>query len=287
MRLNAALIALAVSACSGPAEKAQSATPPVSPKPMLIGVSTHFGQGWPERYWTTLGSVPAPLVRDSVSWKSIETIPGQYSFTGATVGHVRRLCATGHRAVLVLLPKHPAYDGNFTVYSLAGRTAFGSYVAALAREFGTCLAGVQIGNEINGPGNVTGPAATDRPASYTAILQAVHAALANMSPRPLILGGSTNTIGTGFLEQVFKAGALDYMDAVVVHPYRKDPANVDWELGLLREAMARHGAVKPIWANEFSIDTTDTVAAADYLAKMLVQLSAAGVEAGFWYALVD
>ena len=288
MRLALAALALASTtlSCSREAGSHAKAATKISAGPLRLGVTTHFGQGWPLAYWTTLGQLPAAIVRDGLVWSKIETKPGTYTFTAENSGHIDRLCQMDRRVLVFLQPFHPAYDGGQTAYTPAARTAFANFVAAVANRFPGCVEAAEIGNEINGH-NLKGEVARDIPSYYTAILQAVYATVKPQQPSFQILGGSSNTIATGFLDSLFAAGALDYMDGVVVHPYRKNPANIDWELDRLRAAMIARGQEKPIWATEFSDDDPNPVQAADSLAKMATLMNASGVRDAIWYALAE
>lgn len=208
-------------------------------------------------------------------------------FTEANSRHVRRACDAGKHVLLGIDPRNPLYDLGQTAFSPEARAAFARYILAIADRFGNCIAGVEIGNEINAKNNMTGSAALDRPKSYTAIVKAVHDAVKPSHPAFRILGGSTNMVATGFLDRLFDAGALAYIDGIVVHPYRQDPANLDWELDRLNKAIRRHGADKPIWVTEFSRDFATPEDAPPFLAKMIALMSAAGIHDAYWYALVD
>lgn len=255
--------------------------------PLALGVNTHFSQGWPIRYWPLLAELHTATIRDSIHWAKVETATGQYSFTDQNSAHVRRACDAGIGVILVLRPNNPLYDGGTTVYTEEGRTAFARYVLAILDRFGPCVRAVEIGNEINAGNNVNGPAAADRIQSHVALLKDVYSLVKPRHPATSILGGSTNAIGTGFLKQLFAAGALPFMDGVAVHPYRRDPAALDWELARLNAAMKIYGAVKPVWATEFGNDFQPPDEVAAYLVKMAVLLNASGVRDAQWYALVD
>lgn len=284
----APILLIACSADQGRAQAGhnQTASPPGT-APMTIGVSTLFGQGWSARYWPLLESLPVPVVREGISWRLVESVPGQFVFDAKNSGHIDRICQMKRTVVLVLLPRHPAYDANATVYTPAGRAAFAAYVDALASHFGPCLAAVEIGNEINGAGNMIGPAATDRARYHVDLLNDVYARVKPRHPDLVLLGGSTNAIGTGFLDSLFAIGGLAQMDGVAVHPYRPDATNVDWELGRLFAAMQRAGGMKQVWATEFGSDESDASLTPAYFAQMVTLMSAAGVSHADWFALVD
>ncbi len=286
LRFGAALctVALGVPACS-PASTAP--TRPTGPITVRTGVTTHFSQGWPPRLIASAKELGTATIRDSVHWAQVEQSPGTYTFTPRNSGHVSAACEAGMSVLLGIEPRNRIYDGGTTAYSPAAQTAFARYVAAIAARWPDCVVAIEIGNEINGQNNVSGPAARDRIAAHVALLRTVYQAVKPAHPGLLLIGGSTNTIATGFLARLFKAGMLDWVDAVAVHPYRPEPEGVDWELSRLQAAMAEAGTVKPIWATEFSREFPDPATAGPFYLKMIALLESSGVGDHFWYALID
>lgn len=269
-------------------ERPPHASAAVAPDDRLeLGVTTHFGQGWPESYWNLLDQSGVTLVRDSIAWRLIESEPGRYNFTAQNSGHLDRLCQRGYRLVLSLLPRHPAYDGGLTVTSAAGRAAYAAYLRAVADRYPNCLAAIEIDNEINVKNNVTGPAANDRQGSHLAILRDAYAALRPSHPEVALLGGSSNAVATGFLSRLLTFGGPQWLDGIAVHPYRPDPAGLDNELQRLDAKIAASGAESPLWATEFTADVADRAAAPGILAKTVTMMSASGMRRALWYALVD
>ncbi|MDT0508393.1 glycosyl hydrolase [Novosphingobium sp. MMS21-SN21R] len=263
------------------------AAPAAPPAPLRLGATAHFAQGWPERLWPAIGAVRAMTVREALGWRRVETRRGQYQFTPQNSAHVTRLCAMKLPVVLVIDPRNPLYDSGATANSDQAQAAFGTFVANVADHFRNCLAAIEVGNEINGASAMDGLAASDRARSHTRLMKAVWQATKPHHARVALLGGSVNTVGTGFLEALFAQGLLSWVDGIAVHPYRRTPEGLDWELAELRSAMARHGPVRPIWATEFGMAAPDQAEAADYLLRMAVLLSASGVREAQWYALAD
>ncbi len=267
---------------AGPANQATADTAKLPP--MVLGVQTHFSQGWPSSTLGLAQQVGAPMLRDSLPWAETEKVRGSYSLNTPAAQALAAACASGQRLLLTAVPANPLYDGGQWVSSAAGNAAFAAYLAALADRFGTCFAAIEVGNEINGNGALVYPAGTDRAAAYVATLKAVRARLGG---RVAILGGSTNMIGTGFLRTLFAAGMLDTVDGVVVHPYRMRAEGLDVELTQLNAAMDAAGKHVPIWASEFSLDSRDQSLAAGELVKQTTMLAAAGAAQASWYALID
>jgi len=275
------LVPLLAIAC-GTAPLTGQETP--DPRP---GVTTHFSQGWPLSYIDSAAALGTATIRDSLHWAKVETVPGQYTFTDKNSAHITQACAAGMSVLLGIEPRNPIYDAGQSAYSSAAQDAFARYLEAIAVRYRGCVVAIEVGNEINGRSNVTGLAANNRVAWYMALLKAIAARMRPAHPEMKIVGGSTNTIATGFLERLFAAGMLSYVDAVAVHPYRPEPEGVDWEIARLREAMARHGPVKPIWATEFSREFASAEDAPAFYLKQTALMQSANVSRHFWYALID
>lgn len=278
-RLGAVIAALLAVGCD--------AAPAAPPATLRLGVTAHFAQGWPEALWPAIASVRAGTVREAIGWRRVESARGHYAYTGQNAGHLDRLCQMKMPVVLVIDPRNPLYDNGATADSPVAQAAFGAFVANVADHFGNCLAAIEVGNEINGAKAMSGPAANNRAASHTRLMKAVWQAVKPRHPDVALLGGSVNTVGTGFLERLFAQGLLDWVDGIAIHPYRRTPEGLDWEVDALRAAMARHGTAKAIWATEFGVAAPDPATAPDYLLTMAVLLSASGVSDAQWYALAD
>jgi hypothetical protein len=254
-----------------------------------IGVATHFDQGWSLSLLDTVpGSVRLNAIRDDLPWGKIEQRPGVYTFDGPSAAYVANACARGIRLLLMIDPRHPALDGAATVHTPAAQRAYANYLNAVLDRYGTrCIRAIEVGNEINA-GDPRLPKAVAMVQAHTAVLRTVAQVVKPRHPQVRILGGSSNMIATGFLDSLFAAGALPYMDGVAVHPYRDHPEGLDIELERLVAAMRRHGAVKPIWATETGDEVDDPRTSASLLVRMLCLLAADSLMAAiYWYGLID
>jgi hypothetical protein len=251
-----------------------------------FGVQTHFSQGWNPAWMGLADQIGVRSLRDTVTWAAVETKPGVYDFSIPAMQTLTKFCATGGKLILTIVAENKLYDGGLTVYSDTGNTAYAKYVNALLNRFAGCVSAIEVGNEINSS-SLDYPVGMDEPRTYVATLQRLKQIVKPAYPRVAILGGSTNMVGTGFLEKLFAVGALEAMDGVAVHPYRATAEGLDGEITHLRDVMQKYGNPVPIWATEFSYDTTDKAAAASGLVKSAALLNASGVDHASWYALVD
>jgi hypothetical protein len=260
---------------------------PAQEATVINGVTTHLSQGWPPRLLSSAQELGVTMIRDSVHWPQVEKAPGQYQFTPANSAHVDRACAAGIKVLLGEEPRNPLYDGGQTAFTPAAQAAYARFLKAAADRWPGCVTAIEIGNEINGKGGMTGPAAQDRIAAHVALLRAVHQAVKPGHPGLALLGGSVNTVAGGFLARLIKAGALQWVDGLAVHPYRPDPEGVDTEVARLNAAIRAAGASTPVWATEFSRAFVRPGDGAGHYLKMAALLESAGVTRHLWYALAD
>ncbi len=254
--------------------------------PLVLGTTTHFAHGWPARAWDAVAASSAVTIRETAGWPKIETAAGVYDWSEKNVGHLDRLCGMGRKIVFVSLMQNPIWDDGNVVASHAAREAFGNYLAAVATRYRGCIVAIEIGNEVNA-GKLR---ALDPNRFYVNILRAVYPRIKAAAPEVQVLGASSNTVATGFVRDLAKVGLLDVVDGIAIHPYRRDPVNVDWELQRLFSVIAtanRTGRRIPVWITEFSRFFTDPAEAPDFLAKMAVMMSSVGIEQAQWYALMD
>ncbi len=257
------------------------------PEGFQFGTQTHFSQGWDAALLNLTSQLGTRMIRDTVSWASVERVRGQYDFSGSAVATLDRFCAGGGKITLTIVPKNALYDRGVSVYSADGQTGYANYLVALAERFGPCLSALEIGNEVNGGTTLDYPAGYDRATTYVSTLRTLHPRVKAIAAGVTILGGSTNAIGTGFLDSLFAVGMLSVIDAVAVHPYRSTPEGIDIEIGHLKDVMARYGTPKPIWATEYSFGLSNQREQAAALVKSVVQLYASGVTHANWYALIE
>ncbi|HEY9236648.1 MAG TPA: calcium-binding protein [Phenylobacterium sp.] len=200
---------------------------------------------------------------------------------------MNRAESLGIGTMLTFASTNTLYDSGLTPYTPEGRQAYANYILEVLDKYGDLVQEVEVWNEFNADNFIVGPVATDRPYYYTELLKTVYATVKPFHPEVEILGGAAHSVATGYLEDLFEHGALDYMDGVALHPYRNSPEHVDDELRHLNEVMERFGGAKPVYATEFGNEFVDPAAAPDYLVKMVTMLSSSHVAESYWYALQD
>jgi hypothetical protein len=267
-------ILLAALATAGPASAA-----------MTLGVNTHFEQGWPIAALDKVRESGAHNIRESINWGKVERTAGHYDFTPANSGFLDRICAQRLSVLLVVPMRNALYDGGGPPVSTQARQAFGRFIRALVDRF-PCVDAIEVGNEINAV-SAKFPDGPDKAPNYVAVLRATREALTGTSRPVALIGGSSLSVATGFMERLFAAGMLPLVDAVAIHPYADVPEALPAQLRRLRDAMTRAGTVKPIWATEIGLEYPTPEAAPPHGWKQMALLSAEGIAHADWYALLD
>lgn len=255
-----------------------------------FGVVTHFAKDWPTDIIPLIGKAGIGKIRDEQPWRKVEKQKGQYQFPPRLSGFMGELAAAKIDPLIMLAFSNPLYDNDKTPFSDAGRAGYAAYAAAVAQRYRGQVSALEVWNEYNGS-FCDGPCKQDKAGTYAAMLKSAYNSLKAANPSAIVAGGAAVPIPLDFLESQFKQGALDAMDVVVIHPYRKVPEGVEDKIGELRQAMQRYGKVKPIWATEYGDNTSDMRTSRENVARYLVRMStmllAAGTERIYWYLLKD
>ena len=263
-----------------------------------FGVMTHFAQGWDTDIIPLIARAGLHHIRDEQYWDTVEAVKGTYNSTDSYLAYMAAVAAYGLEPLTELTFGNALYDHDPANPSTAwapcttdGCTGYANYAQALLAQYGNQIGTVEVWNEYNG-GWCAGPAANDRATYYTQMLKAAYQAIKAKQPGTRVLGGAAVLAPQPWFEDLFAAGALNYLDALVIHPYYNVPEDVEKPIQALQSSMAKYGAagVKPIWATETAF--TDTVNAgrqdmARDLVRQLTLMRANGVERIYWYLMRD
>jgi len=277
------------------------------PEPVLpagIGVNIHFVTGH-EKDLDLIAAAGFRFVRMDFHWQDVEVRKGEYHWAGYEE-LLANLKKRGLRAIFILDYSHPLYEENVTSphpqTGAAHRTlaspqhpesiaAFARWAAAAANHFRGQHILWEIWNEPNG--NFWAP----RPdvQQYTALALATARAIREADPGATIIGPATAGFPWEFLESFLKSPALEYLDAVSVHPYRNPhdpPETAAKDYQRLRTMIERHAPQArkgkfPILSGEWGYSTfskgvsPETQAA--FAARQQLSNLLNGVPLSIWY----
>ena len=265
-----------------------------------FGVASHFGKNMTADLAPILAKAGIAHIRDSMDWGWIEQKPGVFDFT--VHDFIGRMAALDKCHIIPLIT---AVFGNSLHYDDRRVPAFAAaphtpdqYKAYTQlclehlKQFGTQIKALEIWNEYNGS-FCRGAAEKDRPKYYTEMLADAYQGIKAVRPDVQVLGGAMVKIPMPYCEKLFKAGALKYMDGIVVHPYEGTPEFMEPEIRQFVDLMKKynHGQAKPIWVTEFGTWQDQSVGrahAASYLLKAnTVMLAQPEVARTYWYLARD
>jgi len=265
-----------------------------------FGAMTHFAQNWDTDIIPLAARAGLKNVRDEVYWDQTETSKGQFSFPATAEAYMPLLKANHIDPLVPLTFANPNYDGGQTPYTQEGFDAYARYCVKVLEHYGSQIKTVEIWNEYNGS-FANGPAAKDRPDTYVKMLQTAYQAIKKARPDVTVLGVSTAGVPLPYFERVFKAGGLQYMDGISVHPYRYNdtPEGLEQQLARLQALVEKYnnGKPKPIWVTEVGwLTKTDPAPGevriteadqANFVVRSYVLMLSAGIVKSYWYLFRD
>jgi hypothetical protein len=249
-----------------------------------LGVNVRF---WANAYEHAEMMAEAGIrwVRLDLAWSTAETQPGVYSFE-IWDRFVDAFEPYGIRVLFILDYGNDLYDDGFPPTTEEGRRAFASFAGAAARQFrGGAM--WEIWNEPNLPRYWAG---SPDPAAYVALARAASAAIRREDPGAWILGPSVGggTFDLEYLEDTFRLGLLEIVDAVSVHPYGASHPEAAKEFyGEVRRLMATYagGRTLPLVVSEwgYTADELGPEGQADFLERALAVNRQAGIPLTIWF----
>lgn len=243
---------ICVFACATSLAFQAAAVPPAMPEPAVpngLGVNIHFTDPRPGEM-EMLAAGGFRWVRMDFGWSQTEPERGHYDFS-AYDRLMSALDAHHIRAIFILDYGNRLYEPESSVTTESGRRAFANWAAAAAKHFEGRSIFWEIWNEPNG--GFWKPKADVN--QYSAMALAASRAIRKAAPDATIIGPATSGVDFNFLESCFKAGLLEWWDAVSVHPYRQSgPETAAADYGKLRALIAQYapkGKTIPILSGEW------------------------------------
>jgi hypothetical protein len=277
--------------------------PPVLPDG--VGVNIHFTQGH-GRDLDLIAAAGFRFIRMDFGWESTEPEKGKYDWS-AYDALTADLEQRGLRAIYILDYSNPLYEeavaaknpinGQMEQKSTASPqhpesvAAFARWAGAAAEHFRGHRIIWEIWNEPNISFWKPQPDAQQYAALALATCRALRAADTNCT----IIAPASSSFPWEFLEVLFKSGALEYLDAVSVHPYRRgdqEPETAKADYDKLRALIdryapdARRGRIPVIsgeWGYSTCVNGVSLETQAAYLVRQQLANLLNGVPLSIWY----
>jgi polysaccharide biosynthesis protein PslG len=284
------------------AQDAVAQTQATPAETFFVGVGNHLGQdrGNADHALRTMQRLGVNSFRDEVFWEWVESERGQLRWP-ARLRELERAIdqarGRGIEPLIILAYGNPLYhEGRYPISDDA-QAAFARYAAFVVSSLKGRVRYYEVWNEWNGSGKAS---ARD----YVRLLRQAYPAIKRADPGAVVLGGAVEGAGRPvFIRQMMEHGALQYMDALSVHPYvfwrgttqGTPEALLRWmeELQTLLRSFNQGRAV-PVyvteigWANDSTTTGVSERISADYAAQTLLLLrSLSWVRGLWWYNLFD
>ncbi|MGL4649106.1 MAG: hypothetical protein ACRC1H_06845, partial [Caldilineaceae bacterium] len=231
-------------AAPAPAPAVVSAPPPSGAMPFGYGVQAHMvdtSDAMIEQVMNMTKGMGFGWVKQQIEWRRFEGSPGAIEY-GAMDVIVNAANAKGMNLLFSIVnapawARESGFDG-----SVGGPPAdpntYGAFVGAVAGKYcGSAVKAIEVWNEQNlhyewgnKPLN---------PGEYVNLLKVAYAAIKNACPSMYVISGAPTPAGNNgqyamddftYLEEMFKAGANNYLDAVGSHPSGYNvPPSATWD----------------------------------------------------------
>lgn len=227
-RLSLALITALLPLC------AQAAALPQLVMPEGVGINIHFARGH-EKDLDLIAAAGIKVVRADFHWDQIEHYQGVYDWS-AYDELIENLAKRGLRPLFILAYSNALYEEStpklwqntwpyneiMSPHRPGSVAAFARWSAEAARRYRKYNVMWEIWNEPNIKFWKPTPNVADYARLALATCTAIHAA----DPGSTVIAPASAGFPWDFLEGLFKAGALNCLDGVSVHPYRTSAPEV-------------------------------------------------------------
>jgi len=251
-----------------------------------IGVNIHFTDPQPGEM-DMLEAAGFGWVRMDFAWGATEKTKGVYDFSHYDT-LMSELKKHHMRALLILDYGNDIYGaGGKPPYDDIGRAAFARWAVAAITHFRNRGVLWELWNEPNGDWFWPHHSADD----YAKLLVTVGSAVKSAAPNELFIGPAMSGFDPNYLETCLKAGALNYWDAVSVHPYRQnEPESAYLDYNNFKTLIARYappGKTIPIisgeWGYSVSWGNYTDQRQGDYIVREFLSNIAYGIPLSIWY----
>lgn len=253
----------------------------------------------------------AGTARDTIAWNQFEPEKKLYTAPDSYDAYIDAFHASGVEPLVVLSYGNKVYDVDdqgigAAPYTEEGIRGYAEYARAVLSRYEGKVGAVEVWNEYNGdaPWN-RGPCRLDA-RCYFEMLKVTHEVVKQTHPEAEVVGPAAVTLPYGWLEELFSYGALEYLDAVTVHPYGipNSPENgyggpnlpgrgLDARIAQLDSLIRQYNAQesKPIWFTEIGWGShggfrgVSELDHANYLLRSSVMAYANGVDRVYWHSL--
>ncbi len=197
--------------------------------------------------------------REEIQWRTVEQAKGVYKIPDEMWQHLKDNKEAGIKTELDLVYGNTLYSNGQSVMvppeSDEYIAAYAAWCEWMARETKGYADAFCVWNEYD-ISNFNPTDVSDE--NYAKILKAVYPAIKRGNPNAIVVGLESAGFDLVYVENVFKAGGLDYMDVVGMHHYKHKPAELKLYSERLKALLEKYGHPnKSIWWTEFGYPQYD------------------------------
>ncbi len=253
--------------------------------PNAFGVNIHFTSGQEEQI-KKIANAGFKWIRMDFIWNAVECEKGKYDFSDYDK-LMADLDKHGIKAYFILDYGNNFYDGGAAPRNNETQEAFVKFVEASVKHFRNRNIVWEIWNEPN-LDKFWAPKAN--PEDYVKLAKVVYDAVKRNDPNAMLVGPALSGWDFNFLENIFKLGFLENIDAVSLHPYGSaKPEDASKYFGTARQLISKYApknkklrVLSGEWGypaiNEMSVDKQ-----ASYLVRMFLSNVMLDVPISIWY----
>lgn len=257
--------------------------------PDCLGVNIHL-RGQQDEQARMMFEAGFKFIRMDFSWSRIETVKGQYDFTQYDQ-LVDSLAKNGIRALFILDYGNDFYDGGKAPHTDEGREAFARFAEAGVSHFKGRGILWELWNE---PNHSTFWKPDSNVGDYVKLAKAVYPRVKRADSTALLLGPALAGWDFDYLEEAFKKGLLDSLDAISVHPYGSSiPEDAYLYYSTIRALVskyARAGRRFPVVSGEWGYSAINHITVerqSQYIAREFLVNLANDIPLSIWYDWSD
>ncbi|WJN45974.1 cellulase family glycosylhydrolase [Priestia aryabhattai] len=261
--------------------------------PNNIGVQTHSRNGYTDV--KAIRENGFKIVRDDILWSRVEKEKNKYDFkSNGYDSYNKQLKENKVRPYYILSLSNKLYEKNNSVVTNEGRMAYTKFVGKTAYRYRGQNTLWEIWNEPNIDG-FWSPAFTSVE-NYTRLVKAASSAIRKNDPSGIIVApalAGVEDISLYWLEETFKRGLLEHVDAISVHPYRRtSPETVISDYEKVRNLISKYSEREiPIISGEWGYSTApafygiqlNQLQQCQYLVRMMLVNISQDIPISIWY----
>jgi hypothetical protein len=255
----------------------------------FFGIIPDDGRDAGSKEYEFMDELGVVWMRNTFYWSGIEPQPGAWEFTGYD-RYVEEAKKAGKKILVIL-----AYDTSWSHGGQKNRNItperlphYLRYVEEVVRRYRGRIDAYEIWNE---PNWVFWKGTNQ---NFYELSKAAQQKIRELDPQAKIVAGSFAWVPKNFIRGMFKAGALEGVDAISFHPYGVNPEGALKMYDRFAGVLSEFGYAGEVWVTEVGYPTQGIYPARvreedspEYIVKTLAGLAVRGARLACWYELAD